>query len=273
MFEDDKIEFIRSLPEGDAIIVTWIQMLTIAGKCNRDGYLMVTKDIPYTEELLCTKLRRQPVFLKFALETLQRLEMVNVEDGPFHITKWEKHQNVEGMKNIQSKAAIRQKEYRERQKTKSISITRDVTRDVTNDNEVTSRNAIEVERELDKEKDTTLLNAEFEKVRIAYREMHQVIDLPYKDSMRLEKLLRDGFNADLIIGIMTDKFKKGVKTLGYYEGAIRDTADVMVSRKPRSRTYYEHPSEKEAQHAARMAKQQTDEFGQYAPTFEVDQWN
>ncbi|WP_308636135.1 phage replisome organizer N-terminal domain-containing protein [Paenibacillus silvisoli] len=116
MFEDNKIEFIRSLPDGDAIIVTWLQMLLIAGQSNAGGYLMVTDGIPYTEQLLSNKLRRQPVFLQFALDTLTKLKMVNIEDGPFHITNWDKHQNVDGMEKIRLDTAKRVAKHREKKR-------------------------------------------------------------------------------------------------------------------------------------------------------------
>ncbi|TJX14987.1 hypothetical protein E9840_04595 [Tissierella creatinini] len=44
MFEDEKIDFILSLPEGDSILLIWIRLLTMAGKCNSNGFifLMIT---------------------------------------------------------------------------------------------------------------------------------------------------------------------------------------------------------------------------------------
>ena len=38
MFEDEKIDFIESLPESDAILVIWIKLLTLAGKNKTNGY-------------------------------------------------------------------------------------------------------------------------------------------------------------------------------------------------------------------------------------------
>lgn len=151
MFEDSKIEFIRSLPEGDAIIVTWIQMLSIAGQSNMGGYLMVAEGIPYTEQLLSNKLRRQPVLLQFALETLTRLKMIDIEDGPFHISKWEKHQNVEGMEKVRLQTNERVKKHRLKEKGKLETLPSNATVTL----QVTHGNAIELELELDKEKDTT----------------------------------------------------------------------------------------------------------------------
>ena len=152
MFEDSKIEFLRSLPEGDSIIVIWLQMLSIAGKSNANGYLMITDGIPYTEQLLCNTLRRNPVLMQFAVETFMRLKMINIEDGPFHITRWEKHQNVEQMVRIKSDGAIRQARYRENQKIKLLLEQKSDECDVTNDVTKCHSNAQEV-RSKSKEKE------------------------------------------------------------------------------------------------------------------------
>lgn len=260
MFDHDKIDFLRSLPEGDSIIVTWIQMLTIAGKSNNGGYLMVTDSIPYTEQLLSNKLRRQPVFLQFALETLEKLNMINVEEGPFHITNWEKHQNATGLEKIKSDTAKRVAKHRRLKKEQALLLQCNVT----NELHVTHGNETEV-RSKNKEKDTTLLRDDFEKVRIAYRELHKVLDFPYSDSPLLTKILEEGFKPELIIGIMKEKYKPTVKTFRYYEGAIRDSQTNANGRNKQNRNFYQHPSEYEAQQAARMAKLQTDEYGVYAP--------
>lgn len=34
MFEDEKIEYIESLPDGDALIAIWVKTLCLASKCN-----------------------------------------------------------------------------------------------------------------------------------------------------------------------------------------------------------------------------------------------
>lgn len=157
MFEDSKIEFLRSLPEGDSIIVIWLQLLSLAGKSNADGYLMITDGIPYTEQVLSNTLRRNPVLLQYALESFLKLKMINVEDGPFHITKWEKHQSAMRMEEIKSKSALKQAAYRQRQKEKQLllpkgneNVTKTVTRYVTKSNSY--QTDIEIDLDL-KEKD------------------------------------------------------------------------------------------------------------------------
>jgi hypothetical protein len=155
--------------------------------------------------------------------------MVNVEDGPYHITKWEKHQSVEQMGKIKSKNAIKQAAYRQRQKEKRLllsdgsentikEVTRYVTCDVTNG----YSNQTEVEVELDNT--TTLLEREFEKVKSAYEILHGEL-MPYKDSIILSGLLENGVGPELIITVMKNRYKKSVRTFGYYEGAIRDVVN------------------------------------------------
>lgn len=235
MFEDSKIEFLRSLPEGDAIIVIWIQMLSIAGQSNYGGYLMVADGIPYTEQFLSNKLRRQPVLLQFALETLIKLKMINIEDGPYHVTNWEKHQNIDGMEKVREQNRNRKREQRNRNKQLLLpdfahaSRDRHVTSHGKSHGDVTRGHAIEVD--IDKDTNTTLQD-DFERVRRAYADIHKVMDMPYSNSPLLTKLLEDGFSPELIIGIMKERHKPSVKTLKFYEGAIRDSVEQAAGRGP-----------------------------------------
>jgi len=41
MFDDEKIKIIQSLPEGDALLVIWIRLIALAGKCNSNGLVLV----------------------------------------------------------------------------------------------------------------------------------------------------------------------------------------------------------------------------------------
>ena len=34
MFDDEKIKIIQSMPDGDALLVVWIRLIALAGKCN-----------------------------------------------------------------------------------------------------------------------------------------------------------------------------------------------------------------------------------------------
>lgn len=115
MFEDEKIDFINGLPESDAILVIWVRLLTMAGKCNAGGFIMLTESIPYTEEMLANKFRKPLNTIRLALETFSRLGMMSREgDGRLHVSNWEKHQNVDGLDRIREKNRLRQLAYRRR---------------------------------------------------------------------------------------------------------------------------------------------------------------
>ena len=54
MFDDEKIKIIQSMPEGDAILVIWIRIIALAGKCNAKGLVLIEDEFPYSDEMLAT---------------------------------------------------------------------------------------------------------------------------------------------------------------------------------------------------------------------------
>ena len=151
MFEDEKIDFIESLPEADSILIIWIKLLTLAGKNNLNGYIFLTQNIPYTSEMLAHKFRRPLNTVKLALETLQRLEMIEFNGNTLKISNWEKHQNIEGLEKIREQTRKRVAKYRENQKRLDDSNVT-VTLQVTEGNETEEDIDIEEERDIE---DTT----------------------------------------------------------------------------------------------------------------------
>lgn len=151
MFEDEKIDFIESLPEADTILIIWVKLLTLAGKCNSNGFIFLTEKIPYTEEMLAHKFRRPLNTVKLALKTLANLGMLEFDNNGFvRIANWEKHQNVEGLDKIREKTRLRVAKHRKKQKLKELeegksSVTGNVT--------VTQGNATDIDIELDKDID------------------------------------------------------------------------------------------------------------------------
>ena len=43
IFDDEKIQLIESMPEGDTLIVIWFKILVLAGKQNNSGILSLGK--------------------------------------------------------------------------------------------------------------------------------------------------------------------------------------------------------------------------------------
>jgi len=116
MFEDEKIDFISSLPESDAIIVIWIRLLTLAGKCNAGGYVFLTEKIPYTDEMLAHKFKKPLNIIKLALDTFRRLDMIEMDEKGIYLQNWEKHQNFEALEAYRERERIRKQEYRQKKR-------------------------------------------------------------------------------------------------------------------------------------------------------------
>lgn len=112
MFEDEKIDYIESMPEADTILMIWVRLLTMAGKCNMGGYVLLTEKIPYTDEMLAHKFKRQLNTVKFALQTFVKLDMIAFDEAGIRIANWNKHQNVQGLEKIREQNKIRKQRQR-----------------------------------------------------------------------------------------------------------------------------------------------------------------
>ncbi|NFH79638.1 DnaD domain protein [Clostridium botulinum] len=117
MFEDEKIRLIDAMPERDTIHYIWIRLLVQAGKNNANGFIFLSENIPYTDEMLSTIFCRPLTSIRLALKTLKDFGMIEVaEDNLIKITNWEKHQNVEGLDKVREQNKIRAKNYRDKKK-------------------------------------------------------------------------------------------------------------------------------------------------------------
>lgn len=116
MFDNRKIRHLRKLPEGNNIVLIWVMLLTMAGRCNADGRIYLTENIPYTPKMLADELDFEENTVRLALEALERLNMVVNIDGELAIAGWEEYQNVEGMARAREQAKIRMRNFRARQR-------------------------------------------------------------------------------------------------------------------------------------------------------------
>lgn len=117
IFDDEKIKLIKSMPEGDSIILIWIQLLCLAGKTNDGGAVYIGQHMNYTDEMIATICNQPLNTVRFALKTFEQFEMINLgEDGLISIANWEKHQNIEGMEKVREQTRKRVARYRARQK-------------------------------------------------------------------------------------------------------------------------------------------------------------
>lgn len=116
MFEDDKIEYIECLPDGDTILIIWIKILCLASKSNDNGSLLVTNEIPYTATLLASKFKKTQAQINYALSVMENLGMIFIEDNVINVSNWSKYQSVDELSKIKEQTRLRVSKYRERQK-------------------------------------------------------------------------------------------------------------------------------------------------------------
>lgn len=76
MFDDEKIKIIQSMPEGDALLVVWIRLITLAVKTNNGGYIYISDTLPYTDEMLATIMNKPLSIIKLAIQTFINFGMI-----------------------------------------------------------------------------------------------------------------------------------------------------------------------------------------------------
>lgn len=118
MFDDEKIKIIETMPECDTILIIWLKLLTQAGKCNAGGFVMLTENIPYNEEMLASIFNRPLNSIRLALSTFKKLEMIEMNEEKIEITNWGKHQNLDAMDKVREQGKLRAQKHREEKKKK-----------------------------------------------------------------------------------------------------------------------------------------------------------
>lgn len=116
MFDDEKIKIIQSMPEGDAILVIWIRIIALAGKCNAKGLVLIEDEFPYSDEMLATIFNKPLATVRLALGTFEKFRMIERTEKGIYISNFEKHQNTEGMEKIREQARIRKQKEREKKR-------------------------------------------------------------------------------------------------------------------------------------------------------------
>ncbi len=145
MFDNRKIKHLRRLPEGNNIVLIWVMLLTMAGRCNSGGMIFLTENIPYTPKMLADELDFEESTVILALKSLEQLNMIVTDGGFFSIAGWDEYQNIEGMDKIREQNRIRQANFKAKQKLLQGNVTSNVT--------LTLGNATEEEKELEFELD------------------------------------------------------------------------------------------------------------------------
>lgn len=143
MFDNRKIKHLRRLPEGDSIVLIWVMLLTMAGRCNASGMIFLTENIPYTPKMLADELDFEESIVVLALKALEDLDMIVIKGNYYSIAGWDEYQNIEGMDKIREQNRLRQAKHKAKQKSLPGNVTDNVT--------VTLGNATDIEEDIDKD--------------------------------------------------------------------------------------------------------------------------
>ena len=191
MFDNRKIKHLRKLPEGNSIVLIWVMLLTMAGRCNANGMIYLTENIPYTTKMLADELGFEENLVKLALEALAQFEMIVTDSNYLFVSGWQEYQNNEGMEKIREQTRQRVAKHREKQKLIISNVTGNAT--------VTECNATDIDIEEDKDKDK-----EKEKYISIVEYLNEKAGTKYQASTKKTKAC---INARLSEGFTVEDFK------------------------------------------------------------------
>lgn len=186
MFDNRKIKHLRKLPDGNNIVLIWVMLLTMAGRCNAGGMIFLTENIPYTAKMLADELGFEETTVTLALKALEQLDMIIANEDFFAIAGWEEYQNIEGMDKIREQNRVRQAKFKEKQKLLQGNVTDNVI--------VTQGNATDIDKEKEKEKDkrikkessyddilSSIADDDLRELYLEYIKMRKMIKAPMTD--------------------------------------------------------------------------------------------
>lgn len=200
MFDNSKIRYIRTLPEGNNMVLIWVMLLSKAGKCNASGFIFLTENIPYTSQMLAAEFGFDLYLIELALATFVKLNMIQLEEHIIKIAGWEEHQNIDGLDRIREQTRKRVAKYRENQKQLPCNVTGNDT--------VTEGNAIEEEREeeIDINIYSSIINYLNKKANTRYRVNNK------KTKTLIKARLNEGFTEDDFYKVIDNKVNEWANT-------------------------------------------------------------
>lgn len=252
IFDDEKICLIDALPDHDAILVIWFKILSLAGKHNRNGLLMMSDKVHYTDEMLATIFRRPLNTVRMALGVFEQFGMVEIIDGIIALPNWEKHQNIDGMEKIKKQTRNRVAKYRKKQK--SLALGGNVTCNVT----VTGGNATEEEKDknknrLDKDKNITTTSSSSGNILELFQSEFRRL-LSGFEIEEINHLLNEN-DAELVKEALKTAINLGKPNIKYIGGILRNWQLNQV-------TTVEQVRQSEKQHKEKKSGQEVkDEWG------------
>lgn len=249
IFDQGKIKLIMKMPAGDTIIAIWLQILTHCGKECQDGILRISNEVPYTADMLAMIFGREPATMKLALETFQRLKMIDVIDGTYCLPNWGKYQSPDKYEIARAKDRKRLQEWRKKQTKKAESPQIETSsKNETFHETFQKRNETptDIEEEVDKDKDiyssSCSSNPNQRKVKDGHRAVsdfyiHNIRPTPSEYELNCLLDLADEYSDEWTIEALKETIKGGGRGLRYTEKILeRWKAEGYKSRPGRKRS-------------------------------------
>lgn len=198
MFDNRKIKHLRRLPEGNNIVLIWVMLLTMAGRCNSGGMIFLTENIPYTPKMLADELDFEESTVQLALTVLQQMNMIVTDSGFFSIAGWDEYQNIEGMERIREQNRIRKQKQREKQKA------------LPSPGHVTSRDshATDIDKDKERDKDNYIYIVDYLNSKTGKTYRYQTP----KTQKLINARMSEGFNVDDFKAVIDKKCADWLKT-------------------------------------------------------------
>lgn len=202
IFDNRKIRQIEVMPDGDSILVIWFKLICLAGRINDNGLVYVTEDIPYTDEMLAAQFNRPLATVRLALNIFEKFKMIEIVDNFLCLPSWEKYQSTDKLEKMRSKHAERQARYRERKRLELAEVTSHVA------SLVTSRDALEEDKEEDRDIDITSTNVDVCSDNLPEPSSEYRKAVPYE---QIRKLYNDICISFPACRILSENRKKAIK--------------------------------------------------------------
>ncbi len=102
IFSNRKIKILLKEREGDTYFRIWIQLLIIAGECNRDGGLYISDDKPFTSKDFTNIIGKTSKTLTKSLQKFVDLGMLIYKNNTYYIKNWYKYQSADKLRKLGS---------------------------------------------------------------------------------------------------------------------------------------------------------------------------
>lgn len=223
ILDDEKVMVIRSMPEGPTLFVIWIGLLCLAGRCNDGGLIYLSERMPYTDETLGTVCSCDASIVRLALETFERLGMIEtLDNGQILLANWEKYQNEDRLEQIRRSTRERVAKHREKKRLEASNVTRN--------KKVTPSNAVDIEVEREEELEKDIKNKKYKNTSLSGKPDDTVLNMAKRVIGRLNERMGTSYKpeAKATLRLISARMKEGAteqefrQAIGYCIGAWRD---------------------------------------------------